>query len=107
LRRYHWPVPILTIHEPSTIRDDVSLGDVEVEITQDLHHLQQNAILVHAVNLNSKGEQRRNEVISQHYNLSLELKRWELGLTFTKVLSLNVLLSMHTLQNYHSLFSAH
>nr|ACR36640.1 unknown [Zea mays] len=39
------------IHEPPTIRGDVGFEDVKVQIAQDLQHLQQNAILVHAVNL--------------------------------------------------------
>ena len=46
----------LTIHEPPAIGGDVGLEDVEVEVTEDLQHLQQNAILVHAVNLQPGGD---------------------------------------------------
>jgi len=46
----------LTVHEPPAIGGDVGLEDVEVEVTEDLQHLQQNAILVHAVNLQPGGD---------------------------------------------------
>ena len=44
---------IHTIHEPSTIRGDVSLGNNEVKICQDLHNFQQNSWFVDTVNLQS------------------------------------------------------
>ena len=108
-------VVYLTIHEPSTIRGDVRFEDVEVQITQDLQHLQQNAILVRAVNLHFKGKTKmtwdgsylhQGAVITGTLllcNLPLELKRSEMLLTFTNVQSVHVVLSMQTLQSHHCL----
>jgi hypothetical protein len=42
---------VLAIHEPAAVGGDVRLGDDEVEIGEQLHHLQQHAVPVHAVNL--------------------------------------------------------
>jgi hypothetical protein len=42
---------VLTVHEPAAVRGDVGLGDDEVEVCEQLHHLQQHAIPVHAIDL--------------------------------------------------------
>lgn len=40
-----------TIHKPPAIGGDVGLGNDEIKVSEDLHHLQQYPWLVHAVNL--------------------------------------------------------
>ena len=42
---------IHTIHKPSSIRGDLSFGDDEVKICQNLYNLQQNSWFVNTVNL--------------------------------------------------------
>jgi hypothetical protein len=57
-----------TIHEPSAIGGDVRFQNGEVKIAQDLHHLQQNAVLVHAVHLTPITRQTKLMVRTQIRN---------------------------------------
>lgn len=45
---------VLAIHEPAAVGADVRLGDDEVEVGEQLHHVQQHAVPVHAVDLGTR-----------------------------------------------------
>lgn len=45
---------VLAVHEPAAVGGDVGLVDDEVEIGEELHHLQQHAVPVHAINLDER-----------------------------------------------------
>lgn len=42
---------VYTIHEPSSIRRNVTFSDGEVHVCQNLHHFQEKPLLVHAIHL--------------------------------------------------------
>ena len=43
-----------TIHEPATVGRDVGLGDDEVEVGEELNHLQKDPVPVGAIHLRRK-----------------------------------------------------
>ena len=92
-----------TVHDPDTVGRDVGLRDDKIEVSQDLHHLQQYPMLVDPIDL------RRIIIII----IIIRRKRkkgeekwgcWSMVLTLTSVVSAHVSLStetLHTDETHH------
>ena len=50
---------LITIHEPSSIRRNVGLVDMEIEVSEELHDFKKYAMPVGAVHLSEENKRRR------------------------------------------------